>query len=295
MPHQRARAATLSLIDAQGHLNAAAPADRARRLVELIAVAKQRRDDMVTLADSNPAEFLRVALPADARAKLPVEATPFVEDAADETGDLEVLHVDHVDPANDFYLHFLNTPKGKFALHFAGKPPTLASGARVRVRGMKLDNAIVLAAGGTLDPPVQALGGSASPRTLGAQSTLAILVNFSDAPTQPFTAATAQAVMFGTTSNYDYEALLPTDDAHRRRRRLVHHRGDGWRVQLQQHRIAGEVGGGRRRLRAHELFAFRLHLSRQHLRLVGTGYCRRQPFERVDSHPLRLQPIGSRS
>ena len=204
VPHQRARAATITLIDANGRLSRAAAGDHGRKLAEVVEVAKQRRADMADLVDSDPAEFLRLALPADKRAKLPAEATAYVEDDADETGDLVVLHVDHVTPANDFYLHVLNTPKGRYSLHFAGKAPNLKTGERVRVRGKKLDNAIVLAAGAT--QPVQVVGLAAVPGTTGEQSTLAILVNFRDAPTQPFSVATAQSVIFGTTSSYDYEA-----------------------------------------------------------------------------------------
>jgi len=207
VPHHRARAATISLVDANVRLSkATSSADRGRRLAELVEVAKQRRRDLAELVDSDPAEFLRVALPADKRAKLPAEIASLVEDDADETGDLEVLHVDHVIPGNDFYLHILTTPRGRFSLHFAGKAPSLKSGDRVRVRGKRLDQAIVLAAGATPTQPVQIIGPVAVPGTTGAQSTLAILVNFSDAPTQPFSAATAQNVIFGTTSAYDYEA-----------------------------------------------------------------------------------------
>ena len=203
VPHERARAGTIALLNANGRLNKAAAGDRGRKLAELIQVARQRREDMAALADSDPSEFLRIALPADQRAKLPPEATSYVEDDADETGELEVLHVDHV-TGNDFYLHILSTPKGKFSLHFAGKAPDLKTGDRVRVRGTKLDRAIVLATGPT--QPVQVLAAAALPGTIGTQNTLAILVNFSDAPTQPFTAATAQSVIFGTTSSFDYEA-----------------------------------------------------------------------------------------
>jgi hypothetical protein len=207
VPHHRARAATIALLDSQGHLDKApSSADRGRRLAELIEVAKRRRNDLTELVDSDPAEFLRVALPADKRATLPAEAASLVEDDADETGDLEVLHVDHATPGSDFYLHFLNTPRGKFSLHFAGRPPSLRSGDRVRVRGKKLDQAIVLAAAAAPTPSLQIVAASALSGTLGAQNTLAILVNFSNAPTQPFTVATAQSVIFGTTSSYDYEA-----------------------------------------------------------------------------------------
>ena len=72
----------------------------------------------------------------------------------------------------------------------------------MRVRGVKLDQAIVLAAGSIVQA-VSIVGDGAG--TLGAQKTLTILVNFRDAPTQPFTVAYAQNVMLNTTSSYDYE------------------------------------------------------------------------------------------
>jgi len=194
---------TLSLLEARARHGAATPADRGQRLAELLAVAKQRHDELATLIDADPAEVLRVALPADLRADLPAQAIPFLEQAADETGDIEVFHVDHVNPADDFYLHFLNTTKGRFSLHFAGRTPDLVTGTKVRVRGMRIENAIVLANAGdvTVTATVATL-----PSTLGAQKTLTILVNFSNAPTQPYTVAYGQNVMFTTTSNYDYEA-----------------------------------------------------------------------------------------
>jgi len=46
---------------------------------------------------------------------------------------------------------------------------------------------------------------SALPNTVGAQQTLVILVNFADNATQPYTVATAQSVVFTTTSNFDLE------------------------------------------------------------------------------------------
>ncbi len=203
VPDHAVRARTLSLIDARARLEAATPGDRGQRLAEVVSVAKQRRLDLTALVDTNPREFLRVSLPAEIRARLPAEASTFVEQEADETGELEVLHVDYPDPANNYYVHYLHTAKGKFSLHFADSAPTLATGHRVRARGVKLDNAIVLAAGGVTQP-VQGL--TALSGTLGAQKTLTILVNFSDAPSQPFTVAYAQNVMLNTTNSFDYEA-----------------------------------------------------------------------------------------
>ena len=200
-----ARDLTLRLIHAHGRHAGAAPGDKASLLAEVVSIAQARHDELVALAESDPAEFLRVELPAAKRAEFPPQAQAFLEQTSDESGDLEVLHVDNVAPGTDAYLYFLNTAKGRLSLHFADNAPTLQTGAKVRVHGSKIDNAMVLADGSAL---VVTKAMAVLSNTLGVQKTLTILVNFSDAPTQPFTAAYAQGVMFtaaGSTSNYDYE------------------------------------------------------------------------------------------
>lgn len=202
-PSTVARELTTWLLDANGRYATAASPNRGQALAELLAVAQDRHSELLGLVESDPAEFLRVALPAALRAGLPPQALPFIEQPADESGELEVFHVDHVTPSDDYYQHFLNTTKGRFSLHFAGAAPDFVTGAKIQVRGMKIGNAIVVADRGDIivTKAVAVLG-----NTLGVQKTLAILVNFSNAPTQPYTTAYAQSVMFGTTSNYDYEA-----------------------------------------------------------------------------------------
>ena len=177
-------------------------AARGRLIAQVATMARQRHDALVELVETDPAEVLRVALPAHLRANFPGQAAPFLEVDADEDGEIEVIHVDHVDPANDYYVRTLKTATGTFSLHFAGEAPDIATGTHVQVRGVRIDDAIVLAA----DDVMVTKAVSVLPNTLGVQKTLVILVNFSDAPTQPFTAATAHTTVFGTTSNYDYEA-----------------------------------------------------------------------------------------
>ena len=100
------------------------------------------------------------------------------------------------------YLYALKTTGERFALHFAADPPThLATGARVRVTGVRVTQTLALRSSTT---SVKTLA-SALPNTFGAQKTLVILVNFSDNTTQPYTVATAQSVVFTTTSNFDLE------------------------------------------------------------------------------------------
>jgi hypothetical protein len=201
-PNLVARGLTVSLLDTQARLDAATPGARGQLLAQLAMLAHWRRDELVALLDVDPAEVLRIALPADVRSALPAQAAPYVEQQADETGELDVIHVDHVDPADNYYIHTLKTSRGTFRLHFAGAAPALESGAKVQVRGVRVDQSIVLAA----EDLVVVNAVSVLSNTLGVQKTLVILVNFSNAPTQPFTPATASTAVFGTTSSYDYEA-----------------------------------------------------------------------------------------
>ncbi len=193
---------TMALISANTAYAAAAPSDRGQRLAELIAVARGRHDALAAAIAADPAQVLQVALPASLRASFPGEAAPFLEQDAQEDGVLEVYHVDNVDPLGDHYLYFLNTAKGKLALYFSGHSPALLTGARVRVNGIRIDNALALNSG---SGNVTTLAAAVLPSTLGAQKTLTILVNFTDEATQPYSVAYAQSMMFSTTSNYDYE------------------------------------------------------------------------------------------
>jgi len=131
-----ARELTVKLLASRSvHARAKSAAEKALALAPLVEIARQRQEELLDLVDSDPAEVLRVALPAGTREGLPAEVRAHVEEAADEAGEIEVLHVDHVDAAADHYLHFLNTPKGRYSLHFAGAVPDIATGATVSVRG----------------------------------------------------------------------------------------------------------------------------------------------------------------
>jgi hypothetical protein len=60
---QAAQGLTPLLLDAQTRYAAAAPADRGQRLAELLAVARQRHDDLAALVGTDPAAVLQVAPP----------------------------------------------------------------------------------------------------------------------------------------------------------------------------------------------------------------------------------------
>lgn len=126
-------------------------------------------------------------------------------------GELEVRVADYEASSETSY--FLKVPRGRVPLHFAKDPPTnLLTGTHVRVRGRKQADGSLLLASGSADVKTTSTTSTTTsttgplPNTFGAQSTLVILVNFQDNPTnQPYTAADAQSVVFGPSSDFFLE------------------------------------------------------------------------------------------
>jgi hypothetical protein len=176
-----------------------APADRRQALLaDLVAIASTRADVLAALMDDDPAAVLRNTLPPAVRAKLPTEVAPYLEQDADAEGELEVLVEDHDGLSR--IRHTLRTDRGeKLALKFTDGVPDLMTGARLRVRGVRVGDTLALDSAGSSVTLAPAL-----PNTFGEQRTVVILVNFRDAPTQPYTLADARSVLF-TTSDFYYE------------------------------------------------------------------------------------------
>ena len=99
----------------------------------------------------------------------------------------------------------------KLEVYFAADaPPPLLSGSRIRGRGkridnvllLKIDSAAALAAGASGDVQVLSLS---TMNTFGAQSTAVLLVNFFDDTSTPFTLSDLRNAVFTTVSNFDLE------------------------------------------------------------------------------------------
>ena len=88
------------------------------------------------------------------------------------------------------------------------------TGAQVRLRGIRVDGALALTSGTTSIETLSLDSSSTSttttatptsaalPNTFGAQNTLVILVNFQDNPTEPYTPAFVQNLVFTDVSNF---------------------------------------------------------------------------------------------
>jgi len=129
-------------------------------------------------------------------------------------GELEITYQDFKDGHHKLSYSLKQSNGTRVPLQFVNEPPThLLSGAHVRANGQLSGGSLVLYSGSSsLTTPTtsgDASGASTSsipvPNTLGAQSTLVILVNFQDLATQPYAVADVYNAFFGSASNFFVE------------------------------------------------------------------------------------------
>jgi hypothetical protein len=129
---------------------------------ERLRVAAVRRQRLAELMVENPGEVLRRALSSAARAALAPELRGLVEEEENHEGLLEVFHEDG--PRGGAYHYALRKASGRrLALRFAGRGPNLLTGTSVRVNGIRVQQALALGGGAS----VEVLGLPVLPSTFG--------------------------------------------------------------------------------------------------------------------------------
>jgi hypothetical protein len=175
--------------------------ERAYLLNELIETAASRQEQLLAIVGENPSEVIRLAVAASTRAALPPAVQAYIEQEVDIEGTLEVIDEDYEEYSR--LLYYLETAGERLSLHFADhRPEHLLTGAKIRVKGIRVDNTLALAGGVGNVKPVEP---APVPSTLGEQRTLLILVNFQDNPIEPYTVADAESALFGETSDFFLE------------------------------------------------------------------------------------------
>ena len=193
----RATDMTRSLLALNARYAAAGSAERAALLSDLVETGRARYAFLAATLDDDPATVLGAVLPAATRARLASVLVPYLEQDVRVDGTLRILHEDRSDGSR--FRYYVDSTRGRFSLHFAGRiPDHLLTGAKVSVDGVQIDG--MLALGGSTN--VRQTAPASVLNTLGAQSTVVLLVNFTDNAVQPYTIADAQAALFGTTSNF---------------------------------------------------------------------------------------------
>lgn len=186
-------------------------------LYEMIELVEQRRQSMTTLLKTNPGAVLQLAIPAKVAAQLPAQVHSYLESRQTIEGTLEVQYADYENYGT--LLHTLITDfDERIPLHFKNHPPKLQSGNKVRIEGVEVqvDHAMsveMAVESGVNDILVLELGSDSTDiggpaqlsNTFGEQPTLVLLINFQDIPTQPYTVAEADQLVFNTTSDFYLE------------------------------------------------------------------------------------------
>jgi hypothetical protein len=191
---------TDSLIRLHGQHVRAAESEQLPIVTRMQNVALARRQALLARIASNPGAVLKTALPEGVSRRFPAPIRDLLEHEAELDGELEIIHEDR--PRRSRFHYTLKSLGVNYALHFRKDPPDhLRTGARLRVRGIKVGDAVALESGADSVLTLAA----ALPNTFGEQRTIVILVNFSDAPAQPYTPAYAQDLVFNTVSNFFLE------------------------------------------------------------------------------------------
>lgn len=181
----------------------------------LRTVARERAELLSSRVRENPGLVFQTRLTDAMRQALPADARTCLEHSQVVEGELEVYAIDRergMERGRGDFEYFLNSGTGRrYSLHFARELPAHRSGARLRVRGMRLPCAT-----GADDPRVETLAlesgiqdvealSAPLSRTVGVQSTAVILVNFQD-KVGTYTHESVQSLVFGKVSDYFKEA-----------------------------------------------------------------------------------------
>ncbi len=166
--------------------------DRAAIIRQMKNILRERTILLKELAIKNSPVASLSLVPATMRSQFPPDVQAMVEQEAQEEGTVEVLHEDDFQNRSSKDFYSLRAGKRVQPLTFAGVPPSLSSGSRVRVRGFQIDHHLIIPLQeGALQilsiPPLDAIG---------EQKTLAVLVNFSDSPAPPFSREEAHKLVF---------------------------------------------------------------------------------------------------
>lgn len=113
-----------------------------KKEVNLVVTRKQ---GLLSLVEKDPETFLRTALPKKIKEKFSPEIQKNIEEEVKLEGELHILHKDDFKNRISKNFYYLNTKEGKkYQLYFIGEGPSLFSGTKVKVHGIKIENKIAI-------------------------------------------------------------------------------------------------------------------------------------------------------
>lgn len=128
------------------------PTDQIQVLTEslvkykMIKEATYRKDLLLKEMETSPSAFLKHAVLTRQRDNFPEEIRPFIEEEVELTGTLTVVIVDDFENkiSTTEYLLEEVTSMQQYRLYFSGNPPPLTSGSIIKIKGIRLEQNIVI-------------------------------------------------------------------------------------------------------------------------------------------------------
>lgn len=193
-----------SLQDMTDALKAASHPAAAQRLrasapVDLVPVAQERQRRLATLAHTAPSLVLKHALTTHQRGALPASVQPFVETRVTLVGPVQVFHADYPDGGSAFLYELQPPTGGPVTLYRPGAMPEIVSETRLEVRGVRVEDAVVLDAPPIVlpAPKVSAIAAAIPSATRGEQRVVVILLANAAKPQGDATQDATRANVFG--------------------------------------------------------------------------------------------------
>ncbi len=169
------------------------PAQRSQQLAALRAIAKERAGHLTALLDEDPAAFLKSALPAETVAHFPPEMRNDIEAYRTENGIIQVQVADDFAGNQSRTEYVLQNAGGTaWVLHLASQlMPALSPGDSLQVTGVSIGSEMAVSDAVHSYRTIRTA--AASSDTEGEQRTIAVLVNFQNNPSRPFSQQDVQS------------------------------------------------------------------------------------------------------
>jgi M6 family metalloprotease-like protein len=171
----------------------------------IVSISKKRKERMISLMESNPEAAMKLSMQDETRASFPLDIRENIEEKVIEKGELNIFFVDDFEKIdNSKPIYFIRTEKDLLSLHIAGYTPSIDSGTKITVSGIKLDKKIISSSENIAVADYDAQAAAISD-VVGPQKTVVILANFYDYQNQIFNISEANSTIFDEASSYYLE------------------------------------------------------------------------------------------
>lgn len=163
-------------------------------LNKMISIATIRKNLLVKEARENPQLFLDQATLTDLRGNFPVQIQPLIEEKKDLQGKITVFHLDGLDNKQTQTVYQIRTDEKIYDLQLLNIQPTVETDSEISVKGVSLDNEIVVAAGSLQGNFISVTPGK--PQPVGEQKTIVLLARFEGNTDEPVSVEEVRHMVF---------------------------------------------------------------------------------------------------